>query len=217
LHVGHAHDLAVADPAAAVLNLVELSPAPQLLPVERAAGRLVPRVGVGGAAALPLGGGAAAAAAARLAQQVAQHVAHPGRGAAEELRQGPHRLAVGVGPEAALVPEGLEIAMLDDVIGLGERPQAGVRAVQGRRAWRVRRSRASPNCPCRAAVESSLTCHAPFVAGDERRASVYPSQGGVPQKTRPANLTGVGDKLRRIDPTVGRLTVVDPALPQHFA
>jgi hypothetical protein len=36
--------------------------------------------------------------------------------------------------------------------------------------------------PRRAAVGSSLTCHAPFCPADERRASVYLVRGGVPQK-----------------------------------
>ena len=84
----------------------------------------------GGAAVQRRGGGAVVVAAVGLAQLVAEHVAHPGRGVAEELRQGPHRLAVGVDPEAVLVPEDLEEESLDDVVGLGERLEAGVTAVQ---------------------------------------------------------------------------------------
>jgi hypothetical protein len=49
---------------------------------------------------------------------------------AEEFRQGAHRLAVGVDPEAVLVLENLEVELLDDVVGLGERLQAGVAAVK---------------------------------------------------------------------------------------
>ena len=49
---------------------------------------------------------------------------------AEELRQGLHRLAAGVDPEAVLVLEDLEVELLDDVVGLRERLQAGVAAVQ---------------------------------------------------------------------------------------
>ena len=90
----------------------------------------MPRPGVGGAAVQRQDGGAVVVAAVRLAQLVAQHVAHPGRGVAEELRQGPHRLAAGVDPEAVLVLEDLEVELLDDVVGLRERLQAGVPAVQ---------------------------------------------------------------------------------------
>jgi hypothetical protein len=49
---------------------------------------------------------------------------------AEELRQGAHRLAVGVDLETVLVLEDLEVELLDDVVGLFERLQAGVPAVQ---------------------------------------------------------------------------------------
>jgi hypothetical protein len=48
----------------------------------------------------------------------------------EELRQGAHRRAAGVDPEAVLAVEDLEVELLDDVVGLLERFQAGVPAVQ---------------------------------------------------------------------------------------
>jgi hypothetical protein len=63
-------------------------------------------------------------------RSVAQHVAHPRRRVTEELRQGAHRLAGGVDPEAVLVLENLDVELLNDVVGLGERLQAGVLAVQ---------------------------------------------------------------------------------------
>src|SRR5262249_49588969 len=65
-----------------------------------------------------------------LAQPVAQDVAHPSRRVAEELRQGAHRLAIGLDPEAVLVLEDLDVELLDDVVCLRERFQAGVTAVQ---------------------------------------------------------------------------------------
>jgi hypothetical protein len=49
---------------------------------------------------------------------------------AEELCQGPHRLATGVYPEAVPVLEDLDEELLDDVVGLRERLEAGVLAVQ---------------------------------------------------------------------------------------
>jgi hypothetical protein len=49
---------------------------------------------------------------------------------AEPLCQGPHRLATGVDPEGVLVLEDLQVELLDVVVGLRERLQAGVPAVQ---------------------------------------------------------------------------------------
>jgi hypothetical protein len=49
---------------------------------------------------------------------------------AEEFRQRADRLAIGVDPEAVLVLENLDVELLNDVVGLGERLQAGVLAVQ---------------------------------------------------------------------------------------
>jgi hypothetical protein len=49
---------------------------------------------------------------------------------AEELRQGAHRLAVSFEPEAVLIPKDFDVELLDDVVGLRERFQAGVTAVQ---------------------------------------------------------------------------------------
>jgi hypothetical protein len=49
---------------------------------------------------------------------------------AEELRQAPHRLALGVDPEAVLVLQDFQVQLLDDVVGLRERLEARVSAVQ---------------------------------------------------------------------------------------
>ena len=83
--------------------------------------------------------------------------------------------------------------------GVGSLPGGSWTACRKRRTWPIRRSRASSSsrcrawasparvrsrCLCRTAVESSLTCHAPFAAGDGRCGSVYPGRGGIPQKIR---------------------------------
>src|SRR5262245_36643504 len=156
------------------------------------AGRLVAWAGVGGAAVQRQDGGTVVVAAVCLAQLVAQHVAQPGRGVAEELRQGAHRLALGVDPEAVLVLEDLEVELLDDVVGLGQRLQACVAAVQqapGVAQQAVAGEFQQPLAggdvaangplqkPCRTVVDSSLTGHAPFTADEKCCASVYSSRG----------------------------------------
>ena len=88
------------------------------------------RPGAGGAAVQRQDGGVVVVADVRLALLVAQHVSHPGRGVAEELREGTYRLAPGIHPEAVLVREHFDVELLDDVVRLRERLEAGVPAVQ---------------------------------------------------------------------------------------
>src|SRR5262249_9788402 len=110
--------------------LVELGPAPQLLPVERAAGQVAPWPRGGWAAIERQDGGAIVVAAVLLSQPVAQHFAHPPRRVAEELPHVSHLLAAGVDPPAVLIPAELAVELLNYVVGVREGSQAGGTAVQ---------------------------------------------------------------------------------------
>src|SRR5262249_23517439 len=78
-------------------------------------------------------------------------------------------------------------------------------------------------CPCRTAVDSSLTGHAPFAAGDEPCASVYSSRGRwCEKKSAGATPRGGCRRGKEWEATWGHDTckpsaAVKPAHPQRRA